>query len=99
MKLAAPVRIVLLLSMGFSLTMLPPAVVALIYRDGSAPAFIEGFFMLAALGLEEFQAHLPGQGRVDQRQRLVPAAWIPDFDGQIIGRMVGKKESPAQVCM
>jgi len=45
MKLAAPVRIVLLLSMGFSLTMLPPAGVSLWYSDGQWDAFAKAFLV------------------------------------------------------
>jgi len=45
MKLAAPVRIVLLLSMGFSLTMLPPAGVSLWYHDGQWYAFAKAFLV------------------------------------------------------
>jgi len=45
MKLIEPIRIVLVLSMGFSLTMLPPAAVSLWYADGQWQAFVQAFLI------------------------------------------------------
>jgi len=45
MKLIEPLRVVLLLSMGFSLTMLPPAAVSLWYGDGQWQAFVQAFLI------------------------------------------------------
>ncbi len=44
-------RVLGLLLAMFSLTMLPPVVVALIFRDGTARAFIEAFLIVLAMGL------------------------------------------------
>ncbi len=51
MQLRAILRIVGLLVTLFSLTMLLPALVSVIYRDGSALSFINSFYTAAALGL------------------------------------------------
>ncbi|MEM9304556.1 MAG: TrkH family potassium uptake protein [Pseudomonadota bacterium] len=50
MRLTGIQRIVGLLIVLSSLTMLPPAAVSLFYQDGSAAAFLEGFALLAVLG-------------------------------------------------
>lgn len=47
-------RIIGLLLSLFSLTMLPPVVVSLLYNDGAWPAFVEAFFIILAAGLALF---------------------------------------------
>jgi trk system potassium uptake protein len=47
-------RIIGLLLAGFSLTMLPPAVVSWIYADGAWAAFVYAFFIILAAGLALF---------------------------------------------
>jgi len=51
MNRAVVQRILGLLLMVFSLTMLPPVVVGLLYRDGSWMHFLEGFGLTALVGL------------------------------------------------
>lgn len=50
MRIAVTQRIIGLLLMTFSTTMLPPVVVSLIFADGSAPAFVYGFAVTLAAG-------------------------------------------------
>ena len=50
MKLRAVQRIVGLLSMLFSVTMLPPALLSLFYADASLPGFVGAFFIALAGG-------------------------------------------------
>jgi len=51
MKLGGSFRVVGLLSIGFSLTMLPPIAVSLWYGDGQAGIFLESFAIALATGL------------------------------------------------
>lgn len=51
MQLTIVQRIVGLLLMVFSFTMLPPVAVELIYRDGSIWPFLDGFFIILGAGL------------------------------------------------
>jgi trk system potassium uptake protein TrkH len=51
MKLGAPIRIVGLLSIGFSLSMLPPVAVSLWYQDNQAEHFLKAFVIAFACGL------------------------------------------------
>ncbi len=51
MKLGGSFRIVGLLSIGFSLTMLPPVAVSLWYQDGQAVIFLESFAIALICGL------------------------------------------------
>lgn len=51
MNFAAVQRVFGVLLMAFSLTMLPPALVSLGYRDGEASSFLLSFLALASLGL------------------------------------------------
>lgn len=50
MNIKIVLRILGVLLMGFSLTMLPPIVVAIIYEDGQHAAFFEAFLVYAAVG-------------------------------------------------
>ncbi|MGD8206607.1 MAG: TrkH family potassium uptake protein, partial [Thiohalocapsa sp.] len=50
MKLAAVQKVLGLLLMVFSVTMLPPAVVSLIYQDGSGLPFVYAFAMILGIG-------------------------------------------------
>lgn len=47
-------RIIGLLLAMFSLTMLPPVVVSVLYNDGAWPAFLKAFFIILAAGLMLF---------------------------------------------
>jgi trk system potassium uptake protein TrkH len=51
MQLGAIQRILGILMMLFSLTMLPPILVSLLYQDGAATAFFEGFALVFSLGV------------------------------------------------
>ena len=50
MQFTAVQRIFGLLLMLFSVTMMPPALVALIYEDGALNAFVQGFAWTFATG-------------------------------------------------
>jgi trk system potassium uptake protein TrkH len=51
MHLPVVQRILGFLLMIFSVSMLPPILVSLIFRDGSAPAFLYGFAVTVLAGL------------------------------------------------
>jgi trk system potassium uptake protein TrkH len=78
MQLAVVQRITGLLLMMFSLSMLPPILVALIYQDGSTGAFVSGFLVTLSAGI---LCWLPVRDRrQDLRMRdgflVVAAFWL-----------------------
>ncbi len=78
MKLGASIRIVLFLSMGFSLTMLPPALVSLWYQDGQWDSFLKAFLIGFVIS---FSLWLPLRQRVSALRRrdgfiVVSMFWI-----------------------
>jgi trk system potassium uptake protein len=63
MQPAVVLRILGILLMAFSLAMLPPILVSLLYGDGEAPAFLTAFALMLTLGLALW---LPTRGRIGE---------------------------------
>jgi len=78
MQFALIIRILGILLMLFSLTMLPPVVVAQMYGDGGTQAFVYGFLASLAMGVLLFwpRRHIKGELRIRDGFLIVVMFWL-----------------------
>ncbi len=82
MHFRAITRIVGLLVILFSGTMILPGLVALIYRDGAGRAFTQTFFVALVIGSLLWWPNRPREGRTQIARRVFDCGPVLDRTGQ-----------------